>query len=404
MHPKVQALIAQRKAQGWPTRRGIHGTGDWSTPLTQYQSYVSEWVQCGFNWVKLLAGGDSQVNFCRYLRDAHVPIIPVIRLYNNDAPNNHVDDNLVKQYMDVGVTIFESTMNEFYFAFENRWKRNLPVDDMDWAAEVANGWAQQANVILRAGGVPTTPAIETGKWAVFSRFYDVMCRDYADLLKQSILALHNRPLNHPPEYHQDPDCWLGWQDADTYIFDRLGEHMAILSTEAWWEPGWNQDNRYPAITPGMHATYTKTVLSTPVPDYYLGECGWLWDGSGAWDGAKWKNNTQHNQGQDLPVIAMLKTWTPDAPSLPPGELPDPFALDDAILAAVKDKLGWDTYPYYTKIALTRGYLKTALTDEIEVQHGGKTYLARLFGNTILWGEKGKYTPDDIHEIKLNLGA
>ena len=107
MHPYLEALIKQKKATGFPSRRGIHGTGDWSTPKDYYIQQVSEWVQCGFHWLKLVAGGDSQLNFCRWLRDNNVPINVILRLYWDDAPNNHMSVELVKHYVGAGVHLFE---------------------------------------------------------------------------------------------------------------------------------------------------------------------------------------------------------------------------------------------------------------------------------------------------------
>ena len=198
------------------------------------------------------------------------------------------------------------------------WRRGLPVADLDWAGQMAHGWAQQVDVIVRGGGVPLTPAIEPGKWHILQPFYEVLFHDYAAELRMAGLSLHPRTLDHPPTYHKDPDCWLGWMDVDHLVNDGVGEHVPIFLTEAGPEPGWNQDKSIPpeVVTPQIHCDWWQEILSTPVPDYYMADCGWLWEGTGAWHGARWKRNTQHMAGADLPVVQMLKTWLPDVPAVP----------------------------------------------------------------------------------------
>jgi hypothetical protein len=198
----------------------------------------------------------------------------------------------------------------------------------DWPAQVANGWNQFARIVLDAGGVPTTPSVEG--WRYESIFRPMIAALDPSLLTESIVAMHNRPLNHPIDYDKDTGCWLAWTDFDAAVQDVLGVPVPLLATEAGPEPGWSMDASYPAITPQSHAQMVRDMLAYKTPDYYLADCMWLWEGSGAWAGASWKRNSQHMGGADLPVVQMLKEWQPDVPEpdFPPDE-PDALSPEDA---------------------------------------------------------------------------
>lgn len=359
MNERLARLLAERK----PSRRGVHGTGNIYTAVDEYERQFAEWQACGFAWVKLLASGDSQVETVRRLTK-QTSIIPIIRFYSTECPGNTITKSLLTPYVDAGCVVFESQYNEFYYDHENAWRSALGVASVptvgdgwagqivradlskmtwpptrqvsiagmpgDWPAQVAHGWAQFANEVLKAGGVPTTPAVEGWQYErIFVPLMRAIAKDHEGLLRQSIVAGHWRTLNHPIDYVKDTGAWLAWTHFDQTIYDLLGERLPLMCTESGPEPGWNMDATYPPITPAMHAEMVKAQLAWPTPDNYLCDAFWLWEGSGAWDGARWKNNHQHAGGGDLPVVAMLKDWQPEPqePDEPefPDEPPDPVA-------------------------------------------------------------------------------
>lgn len=145
MNEKLARLLADRK----PTRRGIHGTASWAMPEQYYVNQLDAWAACGISWVKLVAGGDSQRNFVTVLNRTDNPIIPIIRFYKTDCPNNSIAPDLVKVYTDEGCILFESPANEFYAPYENAWGKALPCPSIpDWAEQVAHGWAMFAAAVL----------------------------------------------------------------------------------------------------------------------------------------------------------------------------------------------------------------------------------------------------------------
>jgi hypothetical protein len=306
MNETLQRLLDERK----PSRRACHGTGNIYDSADYYQKQFAEWQACGFDWLKLLASGDSQVNTCRALQASGSKVIPILRLYYTDCPANHVAPDMLKPYVDNGCLIFESPFNEFYYPHENAWgAAGMP---SDWPAQVAHGWAMFASAVLTAGGVPTTPAIEGWQYErIFVPLFTVLVDQYASLLRESVVAMHNRPLNHPIDYTKDTGAWLAWTKMDAWIQDALGHPLPMIATEAGPEPGWDMDSTYSKITPDMHADMVRKMFQWPTPDYYLADCLWLWEGSGAWAGASYKRNATWAGGGDLPVVSMLKQWRPE---------------------------------------------------------------------------------------------
>ena len=355
MNAQLTKLLAERK----PTRRGIHSTANCYESADYYVRQVPELQACGFDWFKLLVSGDSGVNTVRKMYDAGYTGIFIIRPYDTSCPANVIDAKFVKWYTDAGAQLIESPFNEFYFDYENAWGRRLDVRTIepvpvivgpdgflrhdlskmvwppkpaeatrmaaamppDWPKQVARGWAQFAKIVLEAGAIPTTPSIEGWQFdKIFIPLFQVLVDTYGDLLKESTVALHNRPLNHPITYMDDPGGWLAWRYVDTWLFARMGIHLPIGGTEAGPEPGWDQDNRFPKVTPEIHAQMWRSILSYDTPENYLFDCGWLWHGAGGFAAASWKENAQY--GGDLPVVKMLKEW-PQTPIIPPIVPPDP---------------------------------------------------------------------------------
>lgn len=369
MNAVLQKLLDDMK----PGRRGIHGTANAYSSANEYEPQLAAWWECSFDWLKLVVAGDSGVNTVRMLRDKHTGIIPIVRPYNTSCPSNVIDPTFVHWYMDAagGPVIIESPFNEFYYDHENAWARAFdatedeydlgpfglpllggtqpgeikhadlskltmayaaPLTTMssissmpaDWPAQVARGWSQFARIVLDAGSIPTTPSIETWRFdSIFVPLFTVLCRDYADLLKRSILACHPRTLNHPIDYVKDTGGWLGWRAMDDFVLGRLGEHMQIGAPESGPECGWNQDSNYPQVTAEIHRDMVKAQLEYKVPAYYLFDCMWLWEASGGFADASWHNNQRWGGGKDLPAVELLKTWRGDTPAT---ELTDDIIL------------------------------------------------------------------------------
>ena len=99
---------------------------------------------------------------------------------------------------------------------------------------------------------------------------------------------------------------------DDYVLTRLGEHLPMIATEAGPEPLWDMDTTYPPVSVQMHTAWVKEILAWKTPDYYLFDCLWLWKGEGAFERASYTRNPLMAEKADLPVVAMLATWRPEA--------------------------------------------------------------------------------------------
>ena len=381
MNQKVTDLLAAKK----PSKRGIHGTANCYSAAEYYRQQLEDFTACGFSWLKLLVAGDSGLNTVKMLARMAPKIIPVVRFWYgpNPYPNASLAPDLVKPYVDAGVVLFD-IVNESY----NEWSGG----SYDTHAQV-DEWASMASSVLNAGGVPLTPSIEGWHfYDIFLPFLDDAWNRHADLVKASCIAGHWRTLNHPVLYDKDPGGYRGWEWFDKAVFEKTGEHLPLIGTEAGPEPGDNQDKTFPLVTPQRHEQMVKEMLTYPTPAHYLADCLWLWEDGGTFNGASYVRNRQWANGLSLPVVDTLKTWQPD---IPPSET----TLEDTIVAAVRQRVGYDSYPWLTKVAARRGYIKEPLTGEFKVDYGSKVYLVRAFGNVALYCPDGEWTDEKTMEVK-----
>ncbi len=302
MNEKLRILLDKYK----PSKTGIHGEANCYATTEYYQRQFDEWQQCGFSWFKLLVAGDSGVNTIREMRKRNLPIIPVIRFWFGERcyPGATLAPDQIKPYVDAwGEPLLFETQNEFYAGSE--YAGNMP---SNWPDLIAHEWAVMTNAIINGGGIPCTPAIEGWNYdRIFVPLWNVLTGvgGYRALVEQSVVAGHWRTLDHFPTYMKDPGGYMGWTWVDKYIQNTLGHSLPLLGTEAGPEVGWDQDKTFPPVTPESHKDMCLEMIRMKKPDYYLGDCFWLWQGSGAWAQASWKANSYYG-GKDLPVIDAFK--------------------------------------------------------------------------------------------------
>jgi len=93
-------------------------------------------------------------------------------------------------------------------------------------------------------------------------------------------------VNQMREQHKRPDCTLA-DDANCFreyelaaqtVYEILGYHVPIITTEGGVVVGDKQDGRYPRMTLDRHREYTVAMfdfMMNQAPDYYFALCPWL---------------------------------------------------------------------------------------------------------------------------------
>jgi hypothetical protein len=96
---------------------------------------------------------------------------------------------------------------------------------------------------------------------------------------------HPYGLNHPPSYQEDDSAFLGFLWWEKKAKELLGFVPPMIAGEMGWCIGASEDNRYPVVTPELHAQYAKQAYESfrtallpngqPLPDYLIACCWWV---------------------------------------------------------------------------------------------------------------------------------
>lgn len=281
-----------------------------------YARYLRQ--ELGVTWFKLLVRGTNKVDLARAFTQQGIEVI--VRLYSPQPhPHYTVSEADVRAYVDAGAHYFEWG-NEPNLAHE--WQR-ASWDEGARVDKVCQQFLRNAEVIRRAGGIPLLPALSPGgdyphrDW-YRTTFEWLRQHGHLSVLEDAALAIHNRPLNHPLTYSDntgDGCYFLDYAWISDLVKTYLGQPLPLLATEAGYEPGWNQDPRYPEIDPQRHATYNIEILrgfrDRRWSDELFCQCMWLVDSFGHHDfaDAAWHNNRRWAGGGDLPAVeAMRSEW------------------------------------------------------------------------------------------------
>jgi hypothetical protein len=346
--------------------RGVHWSARVYHPSGRdLDFWINELTAMHIKWVKLLDDGDgSSLELCRRLLD--VGIMPVARLFR-DRPNPERiggrELSGLRKLTAVGVRYFE-TNNEPDLPAE--WKDNHKPDN--WLDIVTDNFIYDADIVFSEGGLLALPAMGPGsKDNVIRRTADKGRTDLFD--RGAWLAIHNYTLNHPLDYpddavnqqgkpltreefdsfpawawdhrsleminerrardknpgqtiDDDANCFRGWERSGKMVFDVLGRHIPVISTEGGPVVGWGDDLRYPKVIPSQQAQWQVEIarfLQTRAPEWYFSCCTWLLasrplgDWSPTWEQMSWYTdawNERFGLAGQLPVVQALKDLTP----------------------------------------------------------------------------------------------
>lgn len=106
-----------------------------------------------------------------------------------------------------------------------------------------------------------------------------------EVFERCVLIPHPYGLNHPPTYQEDDSSFLGFLWWAKKAEELLGFVPPMIAGEMGWCIGASEDNRYPVVTPELHAQYAKQVFESfrtgmlpngqPLPDYLIACCWWI---------------------------------------------------------------------------------------------------------------------------------
>ena len=306
------------------TGLGVHwGAGD--TRFADVARYTDVLKQMKIKWVKTLGGGHpADLHACAWLRGNGIE--PVLRLYQHRPHPHFVPDvSLVKQYADVGVN---------YIEFGNEPNLPLEWDQTEWdKGDQPNKVAEEAlrafDVIKTAGCIPMLPALSPGGNIPHRDFFVRMLNqmqavsgDLKSVLDGAALAIHPRPLNHPPNYTEvnrapadGGDTGVYWLEYKWFQAELARRDIIIpmIATEHGYEPGKQDDTTFPLITAQLHAQYNMVLVDQVntghVGQQFFAGCFWLFAdrllGNTSFEAAGWLDST-YNNGKELPIVQAMK--------------------------------------------------------------------------------------------------
>jgi len=228
-------------------------------------------------WATLCYQGDEQLLRCaRMIWDAG--IMPVCRPVTTIG-GGHCFDRDVRVLVEDGIPAYLQIFNEP--SDQREWKLGRP---RDYIQRWSRLWAQKATEVYEAGGYPGLQCLhpEELEAAIHALGVD------SPVWERVWFCSHNYGLNHPPEWHEDYWCVLGFQFFAEIFNNRLGFVPPIVCGEGGWLYGAYDDHRYPRVDGNVHARYTREMyewfgtgkLSSgePLPDYLLAVCPWILSG------------------------------------------------------------------------------------------------------------------------------
>lgn len=217
----------------------------------------------GIRWFKLLAAGDSQLQFARALIEADIETI--VRTYTHEPhPTFTVDPDLVKRYVDLGV---------HYIEWGNEPNLYVEWDDKHWdmgkrAKRVAEQIRRNFDKVRKGGGIPLFPAMSPGghidaRQMLQDILTELKNADAIGDLEGAGVAVHNRPHNIPSAVPSSDTLTVAFREyewIDGLITSFLGHSLPLFGTEAGYEIGDTTHPDYPAITGNTHASYNMDIF------------------------------------------------------------------------------------------------------------------------------------------------
>jgi len=421
---------------------GLHDSPKYNESPSNIRKHAAQCLEHGITWYKFLCSGANKVDRARIFLEAGG--MPIVRLYSEGPhPRKQPNEDVLKQYADAGVRYVECGNEP---NLRNEWGGDFKMKD---APElVAQQWLHAAEIVKGQGMIPLVYALSPGGDINHREFMIRFMGRIKQLgaegaFEQTALAVHHRPLNHPPYIRPEVGTpeELGHPPMDTGLLEGLWLHdffteaigwcPPMIGTEAGYSIGDDQDHsrgadgrpRYPKIDENAHFYYNREMFNMfdpghvaddyagpgwrdaiHWPDWYFCQCYWL-EKNGTWlKDALWADWFASRR------FHLFSTWIeshgidwqrsdarkPDAPPAQP-EPPTAGAETEAARNAAWMAKG---IPYNPNAAFQRKARDLGLgvpeTHEFDFALGGQTYRGQGFAGGIVYARAGDW--GDIRKI------
>lgn len=313
------------RLEDFPRPAGDNGRGlHWSlSPYPPTGSALDFWIDelhaMHIKWLKVVDDGTgSSLSFCsRLIKEGIMPIVRIENARPHPRRLSPQEKDAIRRLVDVGVRYFETDNEPDLPA---AWGEAMPPN---WFDQVIDGFIEDADFVLEAGGYPGIPAMELR--ADRNPVRAIVERGRRDLFERGTWwAIHNFTLNRPLDYPDDevnrtgrpvseeeyvqhhpwgwneprevidrwraegmqpdvaladdPFCFRAYELAGKMAQDVLGYPIPIISTEGGAVTGVRDDRRYPRLDPWTAAEWTVRInefLQREAPPWYFTLCHWL---------------------------------------------------------------------------------------------------------------------------------
>ena len=242
-----------------------------------------------------------------------LPALPAMGAsYANDAINMMIERNRADIFeRGAWVAIHNYTLNHpLDYPSDPTNQRGEPVTQEEFARLAAWQYSHLTPEEAEQQGVSGDNYSKFQRWAWEGRTIEM------------VNQLREQAKNPGDTIFDDNNCFRAWQSVGNLIYDTLGYHVPVISTEGGPVVGWGDDKRYPKVNPATHAEMQMEIfrfLQDEAPPWYFSCCTWLLatkpfgDFSPTWEQMAWYTdawNLQFGLEGQLPIVQLLK----DTPS------------------------------------------------------------------------------------------
>jgi hypothetical protein len=266
--------------------RGIHFLQAHRYDAIEAQRQVNRLKSLGMRWTVVhYAGHDQLVRTAPIFQEAGIIVIwrPFVRPY--ETYDSWAED--VEFLCSRGIAPYIQLYNEPSLVQE--WDNIQPVDQEKFLRNLLPA----ARQVYDAGGYVGLQFVDLD-WLHLA-LQTMKAQGMSDTFDRLFFIPHLYGLNHPPEYDEDIHSVLGFREFAKVFEEEIGFVPAMIAGEGGWRPNEAQDNRFPAVSEGLHRDYHLAVFDwfrigqlsnkETLPDYFFAFCPWLI--SDPYDPAAW---------------------------------------------------------------------------------------------------------------------